>query len=163
MTIDHPNMARLRVLAIAVATGRVGYAFVSGDRLKDWRMSKKASMSPQEARKLVKQWISFFKPDVVVTEKIGKHSRKGSHTKRITAAIAKVAEHADLLNVLAPRIQAFKNKYEEARMLAKRFPELQDQVPREPRIWQSEPFSTIYFEALALALVVIDSPEPYKA
>ncbi len=159
MTLIRPGMARLRVLAIAVATGRVGYALLVGDSLEDWKLSKKASRSPKEASKHVTAWIEFFKPDVVVTEKINEHSRKGHHAKKLIAAIAGVAENHDLLDVAVTRIRAFKNKYEEARALATRFPQLRPQLPREPRIWQSEPFGTIYFEALALALAVIDRPK----
>ena len=149
-------MARLRVLAIAVATGRVGYVFLVGGSLMEWKLSKKASRSPEEARKHATTWIKFFKPDVVVTEKITKHSRKGEHARGLIAAIAKVAEGHDLVDVSVTRIQAFKNKYEEARELVLRFPDLRPRLPKEPRIWQSEPFGTIYFEALALALLVID-------
>ncbi|MCP4184138.1 MAG: hypothetical protein GY761_12610 [Hyphomicrobiales bacterium] len=149
-------MARLKVLAIAVATGRIGYVFFDGDVLKDWKLSKKASKSPTEAKTYVTKLIAFFKPDVVVTERIDKNSRKGDHAKRIITTIAKVAENHELLDVSVPRLQAFKNKYEEARELVLRFPDLRPRLPKEPRIWQSEPFGTIYFEALALALLVID-------
>jgi len=152
-------MARLRVLAIAVATGRIGYVFLSDEILKDWRMSKIACRSAHNARTYAEQLISFFTPDVVVTEKMDKESRKGAHAKEISGVIAQVAEEANLLDVLVPRIQTFKNKYEEARALCKRFPELEYWMPREPRIWQSEPFGTIYFEALHLALSVIDNPQ----
>lgn len=149
-------MARLKVLAIAVATGRIGYVFFDGGILMDWKMSKKASKSPEEARTYATKLIAFFKPDVVVTEKIAKHSRKGDHAKDLTGIIANVAENHELLDVSVPRLQAFKNKYEEARELVLRFPDLRPRLPKEPRIWQSEPFGTIYFEALALALLVID-------
>ncbi len=157
--LTQPDMARLKVLAIAVATGRIGYVFFIGDTLKEWKLSKKASRSTAEARKHVTKWIKFFKPDVVVTEKITKHSRKGDRAKGLIAAIARVAENHDLLDVSVTRIKAFKNKYEEARALVQRFPDLHPRLPKEPRIWQSEPFGTIYFEALALALQIIDRGE----
>lgn len=149
-------MARLKVLAIAVATGRVGYVFLDGRRLIDWQVSKKASRSTKQARTYAQKWITCFNPDVVVTERTTKPCRKGDHAKDIIAAIAKVAEGADLLDVSVPRLRAFKNKYEEARDLVSQFPDLQARLPKEPRIWQSEPFSTTYFEALALALLIID-------
>lgn len=151
-------MARLKVLAIAVGTGRLGYVFLHDGELVEWRMSKKANKSPEQARSYTKSLIERFKPDVVITEKVAKRSRKGEHAKRIIAAITRVAEKAKLLDIVTPRIQQYQNKYAEARAYAERFPVLKPQVPREPRIWQSEPRSTIYFEALALALVVIDKP-----
>ena len=141
---------------MAVATGRVGYVFLVDGVLMDWKISKKASKSPKEARSYTTKLIKFFKPDVVVTERIAINSRKGDHAKNITATIAKVAADHELLDIAVPRLQAFKNKYAEARELVLRFPDLQPRLPKEPRIWQSEPYSTIYFEALALALLVID-------
>ena len=153
-------MARLRVLAIAVASGRVGYVYLFDGQLQYWAYSKKASKSPDQARKQVKSWIALFKPDVVVTEKVPENSPKGEHAKGIIAALSRVAEDANLLDVVVTRIQKYKDKYVEARALAKRFSDLKAQIPREPKIWQSEPRGTIVFEALAMALVVIDKPEP---
>ncbi len=149
-------MARLRVLAIAVATGRVGYVFFHGKQLTDWKMSRKANRSADAARSYAEQLIAYFRPDVVVTEKVANHSRKGTHAKDITAAIGCVATRAEPLDVQVPRVQSFQNKYEEARAFAERFPALKSRIPKRPRIWQSEPYSTIYFEALALALYIID-------
>ncbi len=154
--MEHPNMARLKVLAISVATGRIGYAFLVGGRPKDWKMSRKAWRAVSDAEHYVQRLIALFKPDVVVTEKIEKNSRKGSHAKSIVTAIARLAEKAMLLDVVVPRIQRYQNKYAEARVFSERFPELASSVPRQPRCWESEPFSTIYFEALSLALEVVD-------
>ncbi|MEZ5812480.1 MAG: hypothetical protein R3D45_13795 [Rhizobiaceae bacterium] len=160
MNDTHPVMARLKVLAIAVATGRLGYVFLQGGELMEWKMSRRANRSEEAARSYVKRLIERLEPNVVATEKVGKHSRKGDHTKRIIAAVARVAEQSLLLDVVVPRLQQFANKYAEAEALAERFPSLKRQVPRQPRIWESESYSTIYFEAMALALAVIDQPQP---
>ena len=149
-------MARLRVLAMAVATGRIGYVFLVDGVLMDWQMSKKANTSVKEARNYATKLIKFLKPDVVVTERIDTRSRKGDYAKEMTETIASVAANHELLDITVPRLQAFKNKYAEARDLVLRFPELKPQLPKKPPIWLSEPYSTIYFEALALALLVID-------
>ncbi len=151
-------MARHSVLAFAAATGRVGYVFLVDGVLRDWKISKKASQSPQAAQEYATKWIELFRPNVVITEKIKDESRKGEQAKSLIAAIASVAEQHQLLDVVVERVQAFKNKYEEARALVSHFPDLRPQLPKQPRCWQSEPFSTTYFEALALALVVIDQP-----
>lgn len=149
-------MARLKVLAIAVATGRVGYVFFDGNTLVDWKASKKACKSAKQAQTHAIKWIRYFKPDVVVTERVTKPCRKGDHAKGLITTIAKVAEDHDLLDVSVPRLRAFKTKYAEARALVVRFPELRPRLPKEPRIWETEPYGTIYFEALAMALLVID-------
>lgn len=43
------TMKRLKVLAIAAATGRVGYVFLIGGKLRDWGLSRMASKSPARA------------------------------------------------------------------------------------------------------------------
>lgn len=149
---------RLKVLAIAVATGRIGYVFMIGGELRDWGISRKASKSPDLAAKQAKSWIAHLKPDVVVTEKTDDSSRKGEKTKLLINAITNVTAEAFLLDVAVTRIKLFKDKYTEANALAEQFPELKAWVPKKPRIWEAEPRNTTYFEALSLALQV--QPEP---
>ena len=74
-------MAATRVLAIAVATGRVGYVFLAGRRLRDWGLSRKASSSPELAAAQARRWIEALEPDVVVTETVAAGSRKGEKTR----------------------------------------------------------------------------------
>ncbi len=148
-------MARLKVLAIAVATGRMGYVFFYGGELCHWGKVCKASESPALALRQTKKWIKRFKPDVVITEDIGKQSRKGRASRAIIAALARYASDLKVSDIVITRAQRFQNKYEEAKALAQQFPDLMPWVPAKPRIWESEPRSTIYFEALALALPIV--------
>lgn len=150
---------RLRVLAIAAATGRVGYALFIDGNLCDWGMSRKASKSPAHAVKQVEAWIDRFRPGVVVTEDIRSRRKKGRKTNRVLEAIAFVAESADLLDVRVPRNSVHRNKYEEARALGERFSIIKSWVPAKRRIWEAEPRSTIVFEALGLAVQVVDGFE----
>ena len=149
-------MRRLKILAIAVATGRIGYVYLIGDTLKDWGLSRKASKSPALAARQTEKWIDEFSPDVVVTEHVPKTSTKSSKTRAIIEAIQSVAAKAQLLDVCVARIQKFKNKYEEAAHLAERFPDITLWVPKPRRIWEPEPRTTVLFEALALAAVVME-------
>jgi hypothetical protein len=149
-------MRRLKVLAVAVATGRIGYVYLIGDRLKDWGLSRKASLSPALAAQQSEKWISEFEPDVLVTENVAATSSKSSRTRTLIESIQRVAANATLLDVSVPRVQLFKNKYEEAKHLGERFPEMSLWVPRMRRLWEPEPRTTVLFEALALALVVIE-------
>lgn len=152
-------MTRLKVLAIAAASGRVGYVLFMGDELKDWQLSEKASESPVNAAELAIALIETYRPDVVVTERLTEHTRKGARTQEIITAIAHVADHADCRHIQRTRHQTYANKYDEAEALVGRFPEMLDQMPKRPRIWQSEPKGTIYFEALSLALGYVDSQD----
>ena len=151
-------MARLKVLAVAAATGRLGYVFFNDDELVDWRMSHKASQSRKRAVAQVEKWIDYLKPDVVITEDVVTESRKGARTKKIIAAIADCASNLPLNDVSISRVQTFDNKYEEATVLAARYPDILPWMPKRPRIWESEPRNMVYFEALALALEVVRRP-----
>ena len=144
-------MAKLKILAIAVATGRIGYVFLKGKKLRDWGLSRKASKAPELAARQAQTWINELKPDVVVTEKIEAGSRKGRKSKELIAAIARAAAHNYLLDVSVRRLRAFKDKYTEAKALAAEFPELVPWLPKKRRIWEPEPRNTVYFEALVLA------------
>lgn len=98
-----------------------------------------------------------MQPDIVVTEDVFKHPSKGARSKRLIATIADVARNSHVLDITIQRTQKFTNKYEEAKALAAQFPDLLPWVPTQPRIWESEPLNTIYFEALGMALDVLKS------
>ena len=148
-----------RVLAIAVATGRVGYVFLVDKKLYGWSLSRKAASSAEQAARFAKDWIDRMRPDVVVYEKITDRCRKGDAVRAAIEAIARVAEVEPLFDVAIPRPHRFPNKFEEAEALANRFPELRLRVPKPRKLWDSEPRNTTIFEALALALEVI-GPTP---
>ena len=156
-------MAALRVLAIAVASGRVGYSFLIGDRLRDWGTSDKAAKSPTKAAETAQKWINEFNPDVVVTEKLDPECRKGKKSKRIIAAIASTAEHNYVLDVAVPREHSYQSKYEEAEALANQYPDLRDWAPKKRRFFDNEPRNTVIFEALSLALTVLRGPSAQLA
>jgi hypothetical protein len=150
-----------RVLAMAVATGRVGYVFLVKGKLYSWQLSRKAASCPEDATRIAKGWIVRMRPDIVVTEKFTVRCRKGQTVRSITEAMARVAEDASIFNVSVERPRSLPNKYAEAEALADRFPELKSRVPKPRRLWDSEPRNTTIFEALVLALMVIDS-EPKR-
>jgi hypothetical protein len=149
-------MKRLKVLAIAAATGRIGYVFFISGKLRDWGLSRKASRSPALAAAQTKSWIKQLGPDAVVTEKVSKTSTKSAKTKYLIEAINMVASREHLLDIQVPRGSTFKNKYDEAKHLGERFPEMSIWVPRPRRIWEPEPRNTILFEALSLACTAME-------
>ena len=149
-------MRRLKILAMAVATGRIGYVFVIGDKLKDWGLSRKASRSPALAALQAETWLNHLKPDIVITEKVPPLSTKSQKTRSLIEAIQSIAASANVLDMFVARNSLFSNKYAEAAHLGERFPEISAWVPRPRRIWEPEPKNTVLFEALALATIVID-------
>ena len=153
-------MTPFRVLSVAAATGRVGYVYFEGGQPVDWALSHKASRSSKDAARYARRWITLLHPDVVITEKVGKHSRKGAKTRALIEAIATEAANHKLHTIAAPRHQPFANKYDEAAAYAERFPELRQLLPATRKIWEKEPPKITYFEAVTLALVVLDPPTP---
>lgn len=156
-------MAALRMLAIAAASGRIAYVYLIGNRLMDWRVSDKASDSEDEAAKSAQRWIETLKPDVVVTEDTLGAKKKGRRTKEIIAAVANVASRAELLDVSVVREQRFPNKYVEAAALAEKYPDLKPWLPYRRLLLDNEHRNTVIFEALALALVILQGPTPALA
>lgn len=147
-------VAAYRVLGIAAATGRIGYALLSDGDLVDWGMSRPASLSPELSAAQTKEWLTMFQPEVVVTEKLSASCRKRGRTLALIPAISQAASEAGALSVSVERIQGYKDKYAEAQALARLFPALSNQIPPKPPIWLPEPRPMIIFEALALALSV---------
>lgn len=152
-------MATHRILAIAVATGRVGYVLLKGRRLRDWGLSRKASTDPAHAVAQAKRWIEELEPDVVVTEKVAADSRKGEKTRSLIAAIAALAERVEVMGISVRRPRQFANKYDEAEALVAWYPELAPWRPTREKLWQAEPRSTVYFEALVLGLQALAGPD----
>lgn len=152
-------MAALRVLSIAVASGRVGYVCLQGRQLLDWGITVKATESTGNIVAFTQELIAKLKPDVLVTEKCSPKSRKGKKTKELIQTIAELASHNELLDVSIERTQKFSSKYEEADALLKRHPDLEGYRPKKKRrIYEFEPRSMILFEALAMAEDVIKGP-----
>lgn len=149
-------MTGYRVLSFAAGSGKLGFVLFDDGKLIDWRMSKSASLSPDAAQRYARDRFAELMPDVVVTEDISRASHKGELTKAVVTAIAEVAAAKQILAVAIPRPRQFQNKYVEAAVLAERFPELQPWVPLPRRLWDGEPREVVYFEALVLALAVIE-------
>lgn len=152
-------MAALRVLSIAVASGRAGYVYVQGSRLLDWGITVKAVKTGRELVGFVQGLINELKPDVVVTENCGAGCRKGRRTKELITSIAGIASHNEVLDVSVERPRNHPSKYEEATELAERYPDVRGYLPeRKRRIFDFEPRGMVIFEAIALAEAVINGP-----
>lgn len=152
-------MAALKVLSVAVASGRAGYVFLQGAQLQDWGITVKAVQQTTELVAFVQGLINELKPDVVVTEDCGPDCKKGASAKKLIRAVAHLASQNYVLDVSVARPRSFPSKHEEATDLLKRHPELAGYLPeRKPRFYEFEPRSMILFEALALAESVIYGP-----
>lgn len=144
-------MTRLRrLLGIAASHGKIGFAYLVDGELMDWGLSVKASRSFEEAFKRVTAWTIYYRPDIVIAERVEEQSRKGAHTRILIRAAESAANNAnaDYVEIVPP--SAGTNKYETAAALAAEFPQIEPWLPRRRRAWEPEPRNIIYFEALAL-------------
>ena len=144
------------VLSVAAATGKVGYVFLIDGEPYDWGVSPKASRSPKLTHQHVTEWIDYYQPQLLITERIGPHSRKKDVSRALVNAVWKAAQDAEIRWACVDRIQKYQNKYVEAHALAERFPELKEWLPKTRRLWESEPRRIIIFEALSMALSMVD-------
>ena len=149
-------MTRARVLAIAVAFGRIGYVLLVNRKLYSWQLSRQAAYSESEAARFAKLWIARLRPDLVITEDINDRCRKAEIARGLIQAIAAVADAEPQEHIIVERPRTFRNKYLEAMAFAERFPDLRSRVPKPRKVWDSEDRNTTIFEALALALEVVD-------
>ena len=84
------------------------------------------------------------------------HHRKGVRNCSIIEAIGTCLETHDVFHIWVDRKQNYKNAYQEATSLSERYPGLLPWRPEKPKIWQCEHRHLVYFEALSMALQVLE-------
>jgi hypothetical protein len=144
-----------RLLAIAVATGRIGVVFFVGEKLMDWRISNRAAKSRVTAAGHAQTLINELRPHVLVIERVTDTSHKGKNSKTLIEAIARIGAQNELLDVSVARECRYPNKYVEADVLAERYPDIAAWKPKKRRFFDNEPRNTVLFEALVLAEAVL--------
>jgi len=144
-------MTACRVLAFAAVSERIGTILMIDGQLREWKVSEQAAMSSNDAAGYAQEMINFYKPNVVVTERLRNDCRKGKHTRGLIAAMALVADQNYVLDISIERRQRYANKYDEAEALVAGYPDLLGWLPKKRRIFDREPRSMVLFEALSLA------------
>ncbi|EHK57089.1 hypothetical protein [Allomesorhizobium alhagi] len=144
-------MRARRILAIAAASGKVGFVYFSGGDLHDWGLSAKASRGIDQAFNQAKAWLTYYRPDLLIIEYVDEGTRKGKHTRSLIEAVKGAANELNINCVGVVRRSRFPNKYVEAAALVQEFPQIEPWLPKPRKIWEPEPRNIIYFEALALA------------
>ena len=140
-----------RVLALAARFGRIAYVYIRNGVPVDWALSCKGAKSWRNATSKTGEWIAKFDPDVVIIEDPETVRRKKASTKALLRAMVRVAERSPAMVVKTKRVQHFQNKFDEADAWVAAFPDLAPKLPRRRRLWDPEPRSLVFFEALALA------------
>lgn len=137
-------------LAIAVASGRIGYVYLTDGELRDWGISVVASRSPDAAKEKAEQLFRIYQPQLIVTEELTLHTRKSGRTIQNIQIIAEAAQKADAHHITVERVQHYANKYIEMKELAKKYSVLENWMPSKRKLWESEDRRATIWEALAL-------------
>lgn len=146
-------------MAVAIRHQSLAAVIFDDGALFDWRTVEKPARKADLAARQVKSWLQIYQPHVVVSENPDTAKRKAERQKTSLAAIAKVFEDDDAMNILLARHQNYANRFAEAQALAERFPVLKGYDRSATRkFWDPEDYYIPLFEALKLALQVLDDP-----
>jgi Holliday junction resolvasome RuvABC endonuclease subunit len=148
------------VLSIDPSTRGFGFAILEGpNRLIDWGVKETKSDKKRRTLKLIDDLIDRYQPNVIVVED---YSAKGSRRcRRIKGLINDISKLASKRKI---RVRSFSrakvkqvfsesdasNKFEIAKTIAARFPELTPRLPRFRKPWMSEDYRMSIFDAVAL-------------
>lgn len=153
-----------RILSITPGIRGFGYAVIEGqDMLIDWGIKAVTGDKNNECIVKVEEMINFYKPDVLVMEDHeAKESLRSERIRSLSRRILVLAKR----NLLPIKVFTHKKvrqiffeeglgtKHALAQIIADQFPEeLGHRLPHKRRAWESEGYSMVIFEAVALCIV----------
>jgi Holliday junction resolvasome RuvABC endonuclease subunit len=148
-----------RALAVDIASRGLGFALLEGPlALIDWGFYN--AREDRDAR-CVTHLVSMFtrfKPDVLVIEDFGQKTRRPARVRTLAdvfAAAAKehgIACHRISRKAVKSRFPTCHDRYEIARALAERFPDIKPVCPPARKIWKTEDPRINIFDALSFAV-----------
>lgn len=130
--MNQPN-----TLSIAVASGRIGYLYLTDGEVRDWGISTVAAKSTGAAKSKTDFLIETYRPSLIVTEKLSAHIRKSGRTIANLHAVEETAQGADAQHIAVERVQYHANKYIEMNALAEKHPVLASWLPAKRKLWES--------------------------
>ena len=149
-----------RALAVDPAGRGFGFALLEGHAaLIDWGFHN--ARKDRDARCLahLTSMLTKFKPDVLVLEDFGTgKSRRPARVRALVEAFASAAKEHGILccrisrKTVQSRFPSCRTKYDIARELAVRFPEIEPWRPPTRKIWLTEDPRINIFDALSLAV-----------
>lgn len=154
------NIHGSRILVVDIRSLRFGYAAFEGpDRLLGFGASE--FDSPENARARVAAHLKTFRPSVLVLRRVRPRStRKRPVWNAVVRAARAEAKRfsVSVAHVTEPALKKFfqgcgcQNKYEVAELLAKQFPEIAWKLPPKRKLYDPEPWTVTYFDAISLGV-----------
>lgn len=144
-----------RVLALEIRARKVGYVVFEGpETMLDWGVMHKTNSHSAFERKLAARWGLLQPHAILIRRADAERSRAAVQTVRTLSRKQGVPLHFISAKNLSVHfgLNVRMNKYERAKIVADRFPELSWHLPRARKPWQSEPLKIMIFDAAALGI-----------
>jgi Holliday junction resolvasome RuvABC endonuclease subunit len=155
--MSHFSIEFTRALAIDPASRGLGFALLEGpSTLIDWGFHDVRKDRDARCLALVISMLTTFKPDVLVLEDFG--TCRSARVKALADAFAAAAKERGIAScrvsrkAVRSRFPTCRTKYDRARELVARFPELKAWCPPTRKIWLTEDPRINIFDALGLAV-----------
>ena len=149
-----------RTLGVALRSTGLAMALFVGEEIVTARVSAVAAKAGYgKTKEVLGNWLTRYQPDLVVIEDYRTAARKGPRQRRALRHLPAFARRFPCEVMVIERRKTHANLYIEASALAIRFPSLEDRVPRKPELWEREPHFVSMFEAVTLAVNVLDDPD----
>ena len=149
-----------RVLGIDPTTKGFAYAVLEGPRvLVDWSVLHVRSPKHANALQRVSILIARFRPHLIAVEDMAGVTKRGARARDLIRGVEMLAltKRVQLRKISRGEVEAAlgleeATKYDIARAISERFPELAPRMPRIRKPWMSEDERMNVFDAVALAL-----------
>jgi uncharacterized membrane protein len=165
--MTYPNTHFIpRILGIDPTITGFAYAVLGGPRvLIDWAALQMRSPKHATALERTALLIARFRPHLIAVEDVTGVTRRGERAKRLIRGVEMLAMMKGVKVRRVSRVQIETvlgleeaTKYEIARVIAERFPELAPRLPRVRKPWMSEDERMNVFDAVGLAIGVQAGP-----
>ena len=148
------GMSEVCTLALEIRSQRFGFAVVEGGQLLDWGVREHGGQ-PLVASQKVASLVDLYGPAAVVIRKRERHRHPSDVFPAIRSALRLRAVILRLVSAKKVRAHFAElggtTKFEIAKSIAQRFPELAWSVPPKRKPWQSESYHAAIFDAAATA------------
>lgn len=165
--MKEPSTRYHRLLAIDPSTKGFGFAVFEGPKcLVDWGVVRVWAKNDADLLVRAEAIMDRYGPALIVLEDIS-GTRRGARARKRIDLIARYAESRGVdarfisrADVHAAFMDFGVTKQEIAVAIAHIFPELERHLPRPRKPWMSEDERMNVFDAVALAMTVLDLPGP---
>ncbi len=152
-------------MAVAISTGRIGFAVLEGPSfLVDWCTLDLRGANNDERMEKICATLAWFLPDTVIVEDVkAKGCMKGARTRLLIKRLKTETKLREINVETISRVEVRKffaplgghNKDAIARVVTSQFPEMATSRPKERQAWDCEQYAMATFEAASFALVYL--------